>query len=48
MLKQWQLDDDKPFARWFCGVRSPYTYNEFVLGDVYVSEIKAMAIRIDV
>ena len=48
VLKQWQLDDDKPFARWFCGVRSPYTYNEFVLGDVYVSEIKAMAIRIDV
>ena len=46
VLKKWQVDDDKPFARWFCGVKSPYTYGRFELGDVYVAEIKSVAVRI--
>ena len=43
VLKKYQLDDNKPYARWFCGVKSPYTYGSFELGDTYVSEIKSNA-----
>ena len=46
VLKKWQLDDNKPYARWFCAAKSPYTYGRFELGDVYVAEIKANAKRI--
>ena len=44
VLKKWQVNDDKPRARWFCAVSSPYLPgNEFELGDTYVSEIKGLA-----
>lgn len=46
VLKKWQVDDEKPFARWFCGVKSPYTYGDYELGDVYVSEIKEVATKV--
>lgn len=46
VLKKWQVDDDKPFARWFCGVKSPATFGSFDMGDVYVADIKANARRI--
>lgn len=45
VLKAWQGDDDKPFARWFCDVVTPYCPNG-EKGDVYVAEVKANAIRI--
>ena len=45
VLKKWQADDDKPFARWFCEVVSPYAPNG-EKGDVYVSEIKGVAKKI--
>lgn len=45
VLKKWQGDDDKPFARWFCMVKSPFVPNGEA-GDVYVSEIKGNARRI--
>lgn len=45
VLKKWQVDDDKPFARWFCQVTSPMSpYGD--LGDVYVAEIKDNAVRV--
>jgi len=45
VLKKWQIKDDKPFARWFCLVKTPIVpKGEF--GDVYVDEIKKHAIRI--
>lgn len=47
VLKKWQIDDDKPYARWFCAVQSPYTYGGWEYGDVYVSEIKQYGVRID-
>jgi len=47
VLKKWQIDDDKPAARWFCAVKSPFTYGSHELGDVYVHEIKSHARRID-
>lgn len=48
VLKKWQADDNKPYARWFCAVKSPMTYGEWEYGDVYVSEIlnDAHAVRI--
>ena len=46
VLKKWQVDDDKPYARWFCKVFSPIT-PEGEYGDVYVSEIKQHAVKVD-
>ncbi len=45
VLKKWQADDNKPNARWFCDVVTPFMPGG-ELGDVYVSEIKAEAIKI--
>jgi hypothetical protein len=39
VLKTWQNDDTKPFARWHCAVKTPYTGDRYDMGDVYVSEI---------
>jgi len=39
VLKSWQADDNKPYARWFCAVKSPNTYGEWEYGDTYVSDI---------
>ena len=44
VLKKWQADDDKPFARWFCLVYSPFV-PDGELGDCYVSDIKPYAIK---
>ena len=45
VLKKWQADDDKPYARWFCNVVTPIV-PEGEMGDVYVLEIKSNAVRI--
>lgn len=42
VLKKWQADDNKPFARWFCMVTSPMC-PDGEMGDVYVSEIRGAA-----
>lgn len=47
VLKKWQVDDDKPYARWFCAVKSPFTFGSYEMGDCYVSEIKQSAARVD-
>lgn len=47
VLKKWQVNDDKPYARWFCLVKSPIV-PEGEYGDVYVSEIKAHARQVAV
>lgn len=46
VLKKWQADDNKQYARWFCAVKSPFTYGSYEYGDVYVSEIKENATRV--
>jgi hypothetical protein len=49
VLKKYQNAENEaknPHARWFCAVRSDYTYGEFELGDVYVSEIKSMGTKL--
>ena len=45
VLKKWQGDDDKPYARWFCDVVTPIC-PDGEMGDVYVAEIKQHATRI--
>ena len=44
VLKKWQVDDNKEYARWFCFVTSPWC-PQGELGDVYVSEIKSQAVK---
>ena len=39
VLKKWQADDDKEYARWFCLVKTPIV-PEGEYGDVYVKDIK--------
>jgi hypothetical protein len=46
VLKKYQANDDKLFARWFCMVTSPYC-PEGEMGDTYVAEIKSNAYRVD-
>lgn len=43
VLKKWQIDDNKEYARWFCAVKSPNTFGSYDIGDVYVKEIKEVA-----
>lgn len=45
VLKKWQADDNKPYARWFCDVVTPMC-PDGEMGDVYVSEIKSQAVKI--
>jgi hypothetical protein len=40
VLKGYQADDDKPYARWFCAVKSPFTHGGFELGDAYVADVR--------
>jgi len=44
VLKKYQVDDNKPYARWFCKVYSPYC-PDGELGDVYTQDIKPYAER---
>ena len=50
VLKKYQNPENEAkndFARWFCAVKSPYTYDGYDMGDVYVHEIKGQAYRFD-
>ena len=50
VLKKYQADDDKPFARAFCAVSSPITREQMSsgheLGDCYIADYKSIAVRI--
>lgn len=46
VLKKWQENDDAQYARWMCAVKSPMTYGRYEYGDVYVSEIKSVAMKV--
>jgi hypothetical protein len=39
VLKAYQGDNSKPYARWFVAVTSPHTYGTADLGDEYVKGI---------
>ena len=44
LLKRWQADDAKPFARWFCFVTSPFC-PDGEYGDTYAAEVMGSARR---
>ena len=53
VLKKYQTPENEaknPYARWFCAVESPITREQmasgYELGDVYVSEIQAVAHKV--
>ena len=35
-----------PNSTWFCGVKSPFTYDSFELGSVYATEVKESAVQV--
>jgi len=39
VLKSWQGDNAKPYARWFCDVTSPFTGGGSDMGDTYVADV---------
>lgn len=45
VLKKWQADDYKPYARWFCAVKSPMTYDSWDVGDCYAADIMRHATK---
>lgn len=45
VMKKWQADDNKPYARWMCLVKTPFV-PEGEIGDVYVKEIKEQATKV--
>ena len=45
VLKKYQVNDNKQYARWLCDVVTPIVPNGET-GDVYVADIKSQAIRI--
>tara|TARA_Y100001963_G_scaffold94493_1_gene130124 strand:- start:724 stop:981 length:258 start_codon:yes stop_codon:yes gene_type:complete len=43
VLKKYQAPDkeaDNPNARWFCAVKSPFTFGRWEYGDTYINDIK--------
>lgn len=46
VLKKYQTpekEQSNPYAKWFCGVKSPYTHGTFELGDCYINDIISFA-----
>ena len=46
VLKKWQSDDRKPYARWFCAVKSPFTHGGWEMGDTYAAEVMKQATKV--
>jgi len=49
VLKKWQSpskETTNQYARWFCAVKSPFTFGDFEYGDVYVCDIIDYADRV--
>tara|TARA_R110000765_G_scaffold339209_1_gene429365 strand:+ start:884 stop:1117 length:234 start_codon:yes stop_codon:yes gene_type:complete len=48
VLKKYQTPENEAkntYARWFCAVKSDFTYGSFEMGDVYVSDIKSQGVK---
>ena len=42
VLKKYQAPENEiknNFARWFCAVRSPFTYGSYEFGDTYIKDV---------
>lgn len=40
VLKAYTADPDKPYARWFCAVSSPFTQGGSDWGDTYTADVR--------
>jgi hypothetical protein len=47
VLKAYSADPDKPFARWFCDVSSPFTAPSSDMGDTYTADVFGVITQID-
>lgn len=48
VLKKYQADDTKPFARWLCAVYTPHTFPTYDIGDVYAADVMREAHKVEV
>ncbi len=46
VLKKYQIDDQKPYARWFVAVKSPMTYWKYEMWDEYAENIMKVAVKV--
>lgn len=46
ILKKWQVDDNKPYARWMVAAKSSATHGGWDMGDEYVENIKMYGTKI--
>ena len=49
VLKKYQSPENEKknsYARWFCAVKSPFTYGSYEYGDVYVHDITSQAKKV--
>ena len=47
VLKKWQVDDNKEYARWFVAAKSPATFGSYDMGDEYVANIKRYGTKVE-
>lgn len=47
VLKKYQADDHKPFAKWLVAAQSPGTFGGWDMGDNYAAEIMAIATLVE-
>jgi hypothetical protein len=47
VLKVWQADSTKPYARWFCSVKSPFTGGGSDMGDTYADDVLRQGTLVD-
>jgi hypothetical protein len=40
-------DPNKPYASWFCAVKSPNTFGGWDMGDTYISQIRGVIVQRD-
>ena len=49
VLKKYQAPDKEKtnrYARWFCAVKSPFTYGSWEYGDTYVIDVIGSAVKV--
>ena len=50
VLKKYQKPSKEainPYARWYCAVKSPHTYDTWEYGDTYVKDVITFAVKVE-
>jgi len=48
VLKKYQkpsLEKTNPYARWFCAVKGPGTFDSYDMGDTYINDIRGLKLH---